>query len=457
MLSARLVAMIPGRGSLGGRALRAGGWSMAEVLTGHLFRLCSNLIMTRLLLPEAFGLMAMAVTVLTALTLFTDMGIQRSVTREPDGAEERFLRAAWVVKLGRGALVSAGVLGVAGLLWLLAPGLAAPGTVYADPRLPGLIALVALASLMQGAESTSKELLLRRLQPRLITLVGVAAQATGILSMIGFAQLSPTVWALLCGMLVNNAVLLLASHLVYPGPAMRPEWDRGVADRLWHYGKWLIGSSAFTFVARSADKLILASLLPAAAFGIYTIALIWVEAGRLLIARLIDRVGFAAMSEVLRTRPDEVRRLFGRFQAVIDLFCLAAFLAALLGGEILIRLLYTEAYHAAGGYLALLSLAFLVMRFEPLNGLVMNMGNSRAMMVVSVVRAVTICASVPLGFSVMGVEGAILAVALNPAVTAPYTLALTRPVLGLRQTVAGLLWLVATLALAIAILVVRGG
>jgi O-antigen/teichoic acid export membrane protein len=423
---------VPKFGSLGRRAIRASGWNAVQLLAMTLARLGSNLIMTRLLLPEAFGVMALVSSLLSAYILLSDIGIVRSIIRDPEGEEPHFLQAAWTVQLLRAVLVAGAILASAGALWLVLPHVAPAGTIYADPRLPGLIALSALGPLMTGAMSANRPLAMRRLQNWRFAMVAVTSQLVGIAAQVGFASVWPTVWALMFGMLMINLSGLIFSHTVFPGPRMKIVWDRAIADRLWQFGKFIMGSSALTFVGQNADKFILAGLLDATAFGLYSIALIWVAAGRQLIGQLSSRVGFPAMSEVFRDRPKEVPRLFNKMQAAIDIFCVLAFLACVLLGPWFIGLLYTDTYQTAGHYLQLLGLAYLVARYNTINELIMNTGNSRALMWVAAANAVSICIFLPLGYSTLGVEGAILAVALSPLISAPYSIRLLRPVLGAR-------------------------
>lgn len=447
---ASLRRYVPVPGSLGARTIRASGWSLAQVFGLHSLRLVSNLIMTRLLLPEAFGLMAMVSTVLIAFALFSDIGIHRSIVREADGADAHFLQVAWVVKIMRGAAIAGCTLATALLLGVLGPMLSAPGTIYADPRLPWLIALSALAPLLQGADSTLKDLASRRLQMGRITLLDVGGQVVTILAMVGFAQISPTVWALMAGMLVGPLVKCIGTHLLFPGPRMRVVWDPEVVDRLWQYGKWLMGSSVFTFLAMNADRMILGALLSASAFGIYVIARIWVDAGRQLVSTVSGQVGFASIGEIVRERPADAPRVFRKLQTVVDAFCLSAFAAMFAFGQELIDLLYTDTYRAAGDHLAILSIGLLVMRFDPFSFLLMNIGNSFAMMVVSALRAMALWASLPLAFQLYGLNGALFAVVLSPMISVPYTLWLLRPILG-RQVAIDAVWSVAILGLALAI------
>ena len=56
--------------SLRSRMLRAAGWLVGGNISSQALRLLSNLILTRLLLPEAFGLVAAVNTLYFALVMF---------------------------------------------------------------------------------------------------------------------------------------------------------------------------------------------------------------------------------------------------------------------------------------------------------------------------------------------------------------------------------------------------
>nr|WP_325248395.1 oligosaccharide flippase family protein [Amylibacter sp.] len=435
-------------GSLGQRILKAGSWSLILVVGGRGLRLASNLIMTRILVPEAFGLMAMVGILIAGFGHFTDIGINRSIAREPDGDEEHFLHVAWVFKIIRGATIGLGVLLTALALWLLAPAMAPLGSVYADPRLPLLITLSALTPIIMGFESTTYDLAARHLNMKYIALIEVGGQVLQIVAMVAFAALSPTVWALMAGMLTGAALKSASTHFLFSGPRMTWAWNTEIAGRIWHYGKWLMGSSVFSFVAQSADRFVLAALLSTTTFGIYAIAQTWIGAGGMIISRISDSVGFPAVSEMIRTRPNDVPRLYRKFQSVIDVMCILAFLIVLFGGQTLIDLLYTPVYSEAGHYLAILSVIFLTLRFNTLNGLIMNLGHSKTMMIISAIRAVSICILLPLTYHALGLSAALLVIAVNPLITAVYTLSVLRPFLGNKQIRFDMLWLVLTLVVA---------
>ena len=65
------------------RVILAGGWVIASHAGSQILRLASNLIMTRLLVPDLFGLMALANTILFGLVLFSDLGLQSKRCTKP--------------------------------------------------------------------------------------------------------------------------------------------------------------------------------------------------------------------------------------------------------------------------------------------------------------------------------------------------------------------------------------
>ena len=81
-------------------------WTVSGFGMQSALRLGSNLVLTRLLAPEMFGLMALAFTFLQALTFMSDVGTRHSVMRSTRGEDPVFLRAAWTVQALRGVGIS---------------------------------------------------------------------------------------------------------------------------------------------------------------------------------------------------------------------------------------------------------------------------------------------------------------------------------------------------------------
>ena len=95
------------------RMLVGGAWIMLGTGGGAILRLVSSMVLTRLLFPADFGLVATAGLLTTALEMFSDLGIRQALVQHPHGDSRSFLNTAFVMALCRGA-----ALGL--FMWILA-------------------------------------------------------------------------------------------------------------------------------------------------------------------------------------------------------------------------------------------------------------------------------------------------------------------------------------------------
>src|SRR3954452_22110302 len=77
------------------------GWSYLTHGLQLVLRFGSSLILTRLLLPEAYGVFGPAMSVMFLLELLCDIGIRPAVVRSANGEDSRFLGTAWAILLVR--------------------------------------------------------------------------------------------------------------------------------------------------------------------------------------------------------------------------------------------------------------------------------------------------------------------------------------------------------------------
>lgn len=420
-LKAELGKRFP-QGSLGRRSMTAGIWSLAELGLGNILRLASNLILTRLLVPEAFGLMAMVTTVQIGVSMMSDLGIRQSVIRAHNAEDPEFLRTAWTVQIIRGTAIAAVVVLAGCGLLILGPLLATPGTVYSDPVLPWLVMVSALGVFTESLRSTNALVANRRLELGRLTLLHLSGQAFGTLLMVLLALQTASVWSLLAGGLAGTLLKTGLSHVVFGGPAMRPAWDQEIRRELWQFGRWLIGSSALSFVARHADRLILGALLPTSTLGLYMIGLLWVQAYSMAVIKLTSQIGLAALSEARREKSGLLPRLLRKSLRILDMICLTGFLFFVLLGPDFVGLLYSENYHAAGEFMPLLAVLILVQRFVIFSELLVAEGRSFDLLTSNAASAVAVCIAVPLGFSMLGTNGAIAGSIVAPLVGVAFRL-----------------------------------
>lgn len=409
------------------RILQAGAWSLSGYALSQTVRFGSNLVMTRLLVPEMFGIMAIANLLMVALTLLSDLGLRQNIIQSRRGDDPRFLDTAWTVQIVRGALLGGAALGLA---WILdvaqRMGATDPSRAYGNPVLPLVIAWVAASAPIAGFQSIRVATAVRHLQQRKVVWVELAGQVSGIAVTLAWAWVAPSIWALVAGNLAAAVGSTLASHLLLPGPPQRFAWDQSALSELLGFGRWILLSSAIGVLAVSADRLFLGAMVDAHLLGLYTIGQLIVTALENGIARLFVTVSLPVMSEAARQDRAGLRDLYHRLLAPFDIFLLfvAGFLFA--GGQHLIALLYDPRYARAGAVLAVLSLSLPGLRFGMAYQLYLALGRPHLMTLISAVRLGALVILLPAGFWLGGFSGAVWAIALHNFLTAPLVLHFNR-------------------------------
>ncbi len=92
----------PAPDSVTGKVFRALIWSLLGFGTFQVLRFGFNLVLTRLLLPEVFGLMALVDLFIIGLHMFSDVGLGLSIVRSQRGDDPHYLNGAWSLQVVRG-------------------------------------------------------------------------------------------------------------------------------------------------------------------------------------------------------------------------------------------------------------------------------------------------------------------------------------------------------------------
>jgi len=409
--------------SLKGRVLKSGGWVIGGFFLSQVIRFGSNLLLTRLLIPEAFGLVSIIYVLMSAMALFTDIGINQNIIQNRRGSETVFLNTAWLVQISRGIFIWSLVILLAYLLpWAVKTGLVADGSTYADPLLPRLLFVFSFDLLISGFTSTKMALAQRKVQLKEITQIELFSQVVALVVMFVWAFYYPSVWALVGGAFTSSILRLLLGHFWLPGPLNRLQWDAECFKEIFHFGKWIFLLSILGFLWLNGDRLIFANLLGPTQLGIYSIAYILSSTVINVFSAIMTRVLFPAMSEVIQKRPENLPSVYQRLQTIADLglFGVAGFLY--IAGEGIIDVLYDSRYHDAGYMLSILSLGLIGSRYAVVEYLCMAKGHMKYLLASNLIRVIALYLGMLLGYKSYGMEGALFGIVFSFYVAWPISL-----------------------------------
>ncbi|MCR9125430.1 MAG: oligosaccharide flippase family protein [Rhodobacteraceae bacterium] len=425
-------------GGLIARVLRSVSVVMMGYAGAQALRLASNLILARLLFPEAFGIMALVGVVTIGLAMFSDVGIGPSIAQSPRGDDPGFLNTAWTIQVARGFI-----------LWAVACLLASPmAAFYGDPELATYLPIAGASLAVAGFNPTRIETAARHLLLGRLTVLDLAAQAIGVVFMVAMAWATQSVMALVVGSVITAVAKLLLTHFGLPGPPNRFLWERESAGELVSFGKWIFLSTAFWFLSSQGDKAILGRYLSLEVLGVYNIGYFLAGFPLLLGQAVVQKV----LIPVYRERPPgasarnaaQLRRM--RHALTAGLVAMIAVMA--LAGPWLVSTLYDSRYAAAEGMIVVLACGMLTQAIGlSYDQAALAAGDSRRFFVFCGCRAVAQVGLLLIGVSMFGLLGALVAMALAAVIVHPVLIWLARTH-GAWDAMHDMLWALAALGLA---------
>lgn len=370
-------------------------WSTIAFAGSKGFTFLSLLILTRLLAPSQFGVVAAIVVFLALLELGSSLGLDAAVIYEQEEGITSRVQTAFTANLLLALALTA-------LAIALAPVVAG---FFHVPGSAGLFRLASLALLLGSVGTIPDALLLRELDFRRRSLPQVSRSLVRglvgiVLALSGFGA-AALVWGMLAGTLVSTAMQFALTRF---RPTLRLHW--GELRSMAVYGLGAAALEVLSLVAGRTDAIVIGRVLGEYALGLYTVAF---RVPELLIDNMAWNVSIVAFPALARNRMREQRGMAGttlailRFQALYAL-PMAAGLAVL--APPLVIVLFGAKWTAAGPVMSAVAvLSGITALIFPLGDVFKALGRQRALVLLNVIQlpisVATIILLAPLGIVVV--------------------------------------------------------
>lgn len=386
------------------RVLHSGSWTLVGYGVNQALRLGGNLILTRLLFPEAFGMMAVVSVAIFGVTMFVDMGIAQSIVQNERGNDPVFVNTAWTIQIILGILIFAGL-----------SALALPMAKFYDlPQLVAMLPVVGLGAIVNGFNSTKLYTAQRNLEAKRVTLIEIGTYATGLVFTIYLAWLLQSVWSLVWGQVISAILKMSATHIFLHGIKNRFTWEKDAVKHLIRFGRWIMWSSVLTFLSVEGGRLLVSALLDMRELALFTLAstmnLMFWQA----IQQLSGKVFFPAYAEIYRDNPKKLFSVLFKARLMITLpsWCISVFFV-FFGSELMAHL-YDIRYHGSGAMLELLAAGSLVgCVWGSYSGVLLAMGKVATMTGLTAVQIACQIGGMILGYHYWDGMGIVLGVAAS--------------------------------------------
>lgn len=386
--------------------LNASAWSMIGYGTSQVLRLGNNMLLSYLLVPEAFGTMAIVNLVIVGLGMFSTIGAGPCIIQNVNGDDPSFLNTAWTLQLIRGVVIAI----CAGLLaWPVA-------SFYREPALLMLIPVAALTSVINAACSTSVFTLQRHLKLKSLAGLEITSQVAGSICMCSVAWFYPSVWALVIGSIAMAFARTSISHFLVRNYANRVQWNHEYAKELFHFGKWIFASTLLAFGAMQIDRMMLGRLFDIQTLGLYSFALAIATMPQMLVEKLCMSILYPLLSQFQREKPSQLKQELHVAREVILVVGMALLMSVFATCRLFFETFYHSDYHSAGQTCQwLCAAAWIVMMSLTLSRALIALGDTRALASFNLARLGGSFAASLIGLRLAGFPGFIAGLAVGSA------------------------------------------
>ena len=376
-----------------------------------IIRLGSSLILTRLLDPEAFGVVAILSSVAFVLELISDVGTVALLIRHPRGGEPRFIHTLWTVRLLRSALNFV-------LLYAFAPRIA---ELYEAPFLADALRIYSFTFLLAGLQSMSFLIAQRDQRARILNYTELVTSAAMTVSVVMLAWVLRDYYAFVYGALIQRALMSLASFLYYREVGVAFAWDREAVRDQFKFAKVVLPSSLLTIALSQYDRIVLLKLFDLSLLGLYGLAAGIIAPLAGLSSKNSRVVLYARCADYVRADRSSVgRRYYGENAKLMRLGVVLPALVAGLAPAI-VGTLYDSRYASAGPILMLMALATVLGGFEnPAENLLVAAGRTHVVLMSNVIRVVVLPITTLLGYYFFGFNGFLAGTLFPPLAVMAY-------------------------------------
>lgn len=292
------------------KTMKAGVWQLISIVVKVAIQLCVIAILARHILPEEFGLIALANMVLVFVEMFAEAGIGPAIIQKKDLRGEH-IRAGFMLA------VTLGILFVT-VLWLIAPLLA---MYFKSEALADIIRWLGLSVFIIKFGIISRSLIERDMHFHTLMWIDVGSYIFGYATVgITMAIMGYGVWAIVAAKLAQCCLQTIGLFALRPH-SIKPVFSTSAYKRIAVYGGGLTLARFFGSIASQGDIFVVGRFCGISLLGFYERAVsVMVIPGQYM-GYLLDKILFPAMSQI----QDQSKRLENAYLMAIGLVNLILF------------------------------------------------------------------------------------------------------------------------------------
>ncbi|MFC7049337.1 lipopolysaccharide biosynthesis protein [Emcibacter nanhaiensis] len=243
--------------NISSRVMKGAAWMAFTRFGTRLLGMLSTIVLARLLVPEDFGIVAIASSYYAILEGMSQFNSRQALIKYRDAGDNDY-NTAWTLNICRGILVCVAI---------LASTFFVPDIV-SEPRVAHVILLMAVIPLIDGFENPRFVVFEKNLDFTREMVITLGTKLLTLTVTIYLAFTLRSYWAMIIGLVFGSASRMTISYLMIP---YLPRFCFASFDRIFSFSGWMSGVNILQSLSTNLDKFFVAHFLGTAATGIYHI------------------------------------------------------------------------------------------------------------------------------------------------------------------------------------------
>ncbi|MEI8059847.1 MAG: lipopolysaccharide biosynthesis protein [Ferruginibacter sp.] len=232
-------------------------WDYIGKFGNYLVIFLISIVLTRLLSPGEFGIMAMVVVVITVAGIFLDMGFNRAIIQQKEISTLQ-LSTIFYINLAASVILMLVCFFSAGPLAIF----------YKQPLIKPVFQVISLSFPLNSLDLIPTALIYKNLKLKANSIILLLSSSiSGIIGII-MAYKGYGVWSLVMQSLLSSLIMLILDAW-YIGWLPSRQFSFIAIKPLWHYGSRMFASGLLERIYTKLDSLIIGKLYSTATLGFY--------------------------------------------------------------------------------------------------------------------------------------------------------------------------------------------
>ena len=280
------VIMEKGDFSLKAKVLKGAAWLSIGTFLGQSISWISTIIVIRLLLPEDYGLMAMANIFISFLVLMSEIGISAAIIQSEQITENELKKIFGLV------IIASSIFFL--LSYFISPAVA---LFFNEERLTSIIRFLSLNFILMAMYIVPQSLFIREMDFQSKAKVDIFSQVgTSLLTLI-LALKGMGIWALVMGTIAMHMIRTIGFNISRPY-LIKPVFQYKGVENFMKYGVTVTGDRLLYYLHTESDKIIVGKFFGNSLLGIYAVALNLSSMIMEKILPIITQISFTAYSRI---------------------------------------------------------------------------------------------------------------------------------------------------------------